>query len=185
MKTLSALKIVTFSMLISASAFADSPLEIIDVGYGGNGCNPTAAPTVMATENAFVVDMPGMVAVANGSLEQSRKSCSLAISLGALPGYRLSINSGELDVEASGDSQLQPQAKAEIFQAGGLGPVVEGAIPMNRGAGVIKQDLNFKTICGGSFVLRINSAVRIGKSNHESSATLHSMNFSYSLEKCE
>jgi hypothetical protein len=193
MKTLSVLTVAALSLLVAKSSFAALPLdpienvvEITSVGAGGGGCAADSQVSVFISEQTLSLSMPDMN-VSNSSsrdILQSRKSCALAVGLNIKPGYRIKVSAAAFFVEARGDRKAQAVAKTEIFQAGGRGPVVQTAIPLNRGPGVVKQKTKFVTQCGGSLLLRTNSSVQIRNASQESVASFDKIKLLLSVEKC-
>ena len=150
--------------VLVAPAAAAGP-SIGRLGVGGTGCPAgSASATLSGGGTVLSLKFSRYRAMAGGARSFDRKACGISIPFTAPPGKSVAI----VGVQYRGRNVLPAGASgtisAEIFFAGGKGPVVSKSL-----RGPANGPFSFTTMgsatvwsaCGASFNLRINSSIRV------------------------
>ncbi len=134
------------------------------IGLGGPGCPAGSATAAITADGHLSIRFTQFRVSAGGARGFDRKACGLSIPISLSAGTAVAI----VGVQYRGTNNLPAGAKstisAEIFFAGGRGPVVSRSFsgPLNRSfshstaaAGTVWS------ACGADLNLRINSSLRV------------------------
>lgn len=171
-----------------------APIGINEVVLGGSGCpGGSATFDVFREQGQLRVNFSEMTAEVEADRSSTRKTCSLAVSVDASEGHRVTLN----QVHLVGHSHLGGASQAlishESFVAGQLGQPVQKRLAAGSGTDqptVLLLDQNeVSTECGVGGIFRTNSSIRVQGSPDGrelgSNISIHEMQMSFSLELCE
>jgi hypothetical protein len=151
-------------LLMLAPPVTAAPARVGTIGLGGPGCPAGSAAATITADGHLSIRFTRFQVSAGGARSFDRKACSLSIPISVPAGMAVAI----VGVQYRGTNNLPAGARstisAEIFFAGGRGPVVSRSFsgPLNRSfsystaaAGTVWSD------CGADLNLRVNSSLRV------------------------
>lgn len=151
--------------LIAASVapvFAESEpkVEILDAGYGGNGCPEGSANVTVSPDGQELSILFDQFIAEGNKARESRKSCNLTIPIKVPQGFQISLY--DADYRGYVAPETVGRLRAEYFFAGQKGPVFtrkfEGETDYNvRDKLTTVADVWSK--CGDSLNMRVNAAM--------------------------
>jgi Domain of unknown function (DUF4360) len=143
-----------------APALANSRVEIMQPGYGGNGCPAgSASATVSPDGQELTVLFDKFIALGNNA-SQSRKSCNMTIPIKVPQGFQISLY--DADYRGYVAPGTRGTLRAEYFFAGSRGPVFSRTF--NGESNYTARDslatiANVWSRCGASVNMRVNASM--------------------------
>ena len=154
-------------------ANADPPdIEIVDVGYGGNGCpQGTASAILSADKTELTVLFDEYIAETHEEDWRVRRTCNVGVSLKIPPGFSVTL----LKLDYRGYARIPKRGfgelRAEYFFAGGRGPSYVRRFPRGHDGNYIATDYvvgKTWSACGDSVIARANTSIRAEKASRRS-----------------
>jgi hypothetical protein len=135
-----------------------------EIGLGGTGCPAGTARVALGSDGTLTIRFTRYEVSAGGARSFDRKACGLTIPVSLPAGMSVAI----VGVQYKGVNRLPAGAKstlsAEIFFAGGQGPVVSRSFtgPLNRSFTYsTAAAATVWSACGAALNLRVNSSLRV------------------------
>jgi hypothetical protein len=151
-------------LLMLATPATAASAKVGKLGLGGTGCPAGSATATITADGHLSIRFTQYRVSAGGANRFDRKACGLTIPLSLPAGMAVAI----VGVQYRGTNNLPAGAKstisAEIFFAGGTGPVVSRSF-----SGPLNRSFSYSTAaagtvwsaCGAALNLRINSSLRV------------------------
>jgi hypothetical protein len=163
-KTIGKLAAALAIALTITSPVSSASARVGKIGLGGPGCPAGSATAAITADGHLSIRFTQYRVSAGDGRSFDRKACGLTIPVSLPAGMAVAI----VGVQYKGVNKLPSGAKstisAEIFFAGGKGPVVS-----RNFTGPLNRSFNFTTAagatvwseCGAALNLRINSSLRV------------------------
>lgn len=160
------------------------------IGFAGPGCLSTLDDHFIDFDsewNILTLSLENFNLRADEQSAIARKACSLTVPMSLPLGYRLEVTQAEFSTKFESEGTGLLKSQLEIFSAGSVGQVIPESVRLNgkqKGRLLIRTANVFKSECGFTGNLRLNSSVQLNQESGSLNASADRVKLYFNLIPC-